>query len=504
MSLTYWHRLLIFIAIAVLLFGSQATIAESLLLDINQPVKMNQKSEVNNQVYWLDLAENAWLYFLPDAGVDSLTGLHNSELNHRGFTDWDLGVYIQAIVDAAKLGIIENETLWGFDYRIDKVLSFLENRPLSDNGTPYVWYSSVTGQNTTNEVQIAADAGNLFTALNEVKQYRPIFSSRIDNIVYNVTNYEKLRQAVGTLSRSVNIYDYYVSASFATFWPDQFIEETNTILSNITNSSTITYEGVELPKAKLMCEPLLLAIFNLGYNRDLMDLARTVYLAHEAYYNSTGNFVAFSEGNPRGVANCYIWEWVIIPSGETWVIQKDENTEIDTTPVVFLKAAVGLYGLFETQFTQNMVNDLIGDLSTNTGFLEGKSETGQVVSSLSDKTNSMIISTARYNIEKTYTTTIDTNQTTITTTAPSPSNPIITENTLKPNATIAQTPQPTTNEPTTTPSPTIPELTTTTITLLAIATTIGTIIGLKKNQRKTNKLKLMVGRAGLGPATFGS
>ena len=48
-----------------------------------------------------------------------------------GFTDWDLGVYIQAVIDAQKLGLIGNDGAWDFSARIDKVLTFLENRPLN-------------------------------------------------------------------------------------------------------------------------------------------------------------------------------------------------------------------------------------------------------------------------------------------------------------------------------------------------------------------------------------
>jgi hypothetical protein len=387
---------LLVIVIISLMFGFQLPAIENIILVTQDQLVQNQI--LDNRTYWMDLVNTAWQYYQPGAGVDSSTGLHHSEISYPGFTDWDLGVYVQAVVDAAKLGIIANETSWGFDYRIDKVLSFLEERSLASDGTPYTWYSSKTKANTDSTPQIAADAGNLLAALKNAEQYRPQFASRIDNIVNSKTNYENLKQAVERLSGSVNIYDYYVTTAFACFWPERFATQANTILSNIINSPTITYEGVTLPKAKLMCEPLLLAIFNLKPDLDLMDLMRTVYLAHEARYNTTGKYVAFTEGSPVGVASYYVWEWVVIPDGQTWVTQRDENTNTDMTPVVFLKAAVGLQVLFDTQFTQNMINDMIPALRTSNGFLEGKSETGQIVRTVTDKTNGMILSAALYAI----------------------------------------------------------------------------------------------------------
>ncbi len=423
------------------MFGFQLPAIENIILVTQYQLVQNQQA-LDSNTYWMDLANTAWQYYQPGAGVDSSTGLHHSEISYPGFTDWDLGVYVQAVVDAAKLGIITNETSWGFDYRIDKVLSFLEDRSLATDGTPYTWYSSRTKANTDKTPQIAADAGNLLAALKNVEQYRPQFASRIDNIVNSKTNYENLKQAVERLSGSVNIYDYYVTASFACFWPERFEPQANTILSNIINAPTVMYEGVTLPKAKLMCEPLLLAIFNLEPDPSLMDLMRTVYLAHEARHNITGKYVAFTEGNPTGVANYYVWEWVVIPDGQTWVTQRDENTNTDTTPVVFLKAAVGLQVLFNTQFTQNMINDMVPTLITSKGFLEGKSETGQIVTSVSDKTNGMILSAGLYAINNNVsspTLTPSTTSTPIIENTPQPTDTTNTNNPVEPTATSLPT-----------------------------------------------------------------
>ena len=72
------------------------------------------------------MAANAWKYFQPGVGVDSTTGLPYA--GPPILTDWDLGVYVQAVIDAQKLGLIATNGTWGFNARMDKVLTFLETR----------------------------------------------------------------------------------------------------------------------------------------------------------------------------------------------------------------------------------------------------------------------------------------------------------------------------------------------------------------------------------------
>ena len=136
-----------------------------------------------------------------------------------------------------------------------------------------------------------------------------------------------------------------------------------------------------------------------------------MYLAHEAYYKLNGKYVAFSEGSAFGFARLYIWEWVSLPDGRTWVITTDEVTEAPpgASPVVYLKAAISYDAIYHTEFTRKMTNTLLlysWDNYSNNGYFEGLrysqglfGESLQLVNIVSDKTNSMILSAARYAIE---------------------------------------------------------------------------------------------------------
>ena len=116
-------RLVVILLILMLLFG---------MTQVFIPVTEGQQASlVVDRSYWLRLANNAWKYFQPGVGVDSTTGLHSAGLGYPYFTDWDLGVYIQAIIDANQLGILSSSGIWGADSRISLIMNFLQTRQLS-------------------------------------------------------------------------------------------------------------------------------------------------------------------------------------------------------------------------------------------------------------------------------------------------------------------------------------------------------------------------------------
>jgi hypothetical protein len=375
------------------------------LFGVAQPfvplTKGQQTSLVVNQSFWLNLARNAWNYYQPGVGVNSTTGLHGGALGWPYFTDWDLGVYIQTIIDVTKLGILGSSGAWGSDARISKILTFLETRQLSPSGAPYVRYQSANGDPYETNAQDAADAGALLVALNNLKVFRPDLAGVIDSIVYNYTDYSPLEQAVNKLTGSTSLYDYYVASGFACFWPSTFSNLASSILNNIVSAPTLSTYGVTLPISDLTCEPLLLSVFNLAPNDELDSLANEVVLAQEARYTATGKFVAFSEGNTGLNGTSYVYEWIVNNDGSTWVII-DGNTgqAVGISPVIYFKAAVGLLALSKSSFTEGMVSYIESKLPTpSDGYSDGVDDTGRVDTTTISSTNGMIIAAALYAID---------------------------------------------------------------------------------------------------------
>ena len=268
------------------------------LIESGQPV---------NSAVWLGVAANAWAYFQPGVGVDANTGLpYAGGTYFKALTDWDLGVYIQAVIDAQEIGLISTNGTWGSYARLDKALTYLENRPLNDTTHyPFWFYDATTGKDyhslsdTATDTVDVVDTGRLFVALNNLKAYNPNWTQRIDNFVYNIygnrSDYAALVPSLEGEVGSNSIYGYYFDSGYASFWPQQLGNVPASIINNISKSPTMTtYGNVSLPKVPLACEPLLCSIFELNNtNSELMTFANQVYLAHEAYYNADWSIRSF-------------------------------------------------------------------------------------------------------------------------------------------------------------------------------------------------------------------
>ena len=362
-----------------------------------------------NSTTWMQVAANAWAYYTPSIGVDRNTGLpYAAGLSFQGFTDWDLGSYVQAVIDTQEMGLIDINGSWGSYARFDKVLTFLENRPLNAYGYPFQFYDATTGREyypDSTKIADIGDTGKLFVALNNLRSLNNAFAPRINSIVLNGrSNYTALVANI-TLNcvNSKDIYWYYVSSGFASFWPQQLGAVPSAILNNILNSQNITTYGVSLPNAIICNEPLLSSVFELNNNDSLglMGLVTQVYFACEAYYQSTGQFMAPSEGSN---GRQWLYEWVVAPNGEPWRITDVYGNYCENVrSIVYNKVAFSFLALFNTDYARKMVIWIEDALPHPiNGYYEGINEIGHYVSNLhlSNIANTLILEGARYALQK--------------------------------------------------------------------------------------------------------
>ena len=189
-------------------------------------------------------------------------------------------------------------------------------------------------------------------------------------------------------------------SGFASFFP-QLAALPNQILSNMVNDGNVTTpEGITLPKASISCEPLLCSVFELNNSPQFLALAKQVYLAHEARYNATGQYVAFSEGNTM---TGFVYEWVVSPNGDTWkIINNGETTYSTMTPIIFTKVSMSFLALYNTTFARNMAIYLEKSLPDSTsGYYAGAEYnvdpySANSVLSIDSNTNGMILGAAHY------------------------------------------------------------------------------------------------------------
>jgi Protein of unknown function (DUF3131) len=357
------------------------------------------KPVVGSRTYWKALAANAWEYFQPGKGVNTATGLHGAGLGYPYFTEWDLGTYIQAIIDARELGILQKDGQWGFDYRVGKILNFLETRQLTSDGLPYSWYDSTTGEPYGDAPTFSIDEGKLYMALYNLKLLCPDLAQDIDSVVKVRNNNTALLSDPKSWLTSTDFYCYYVASAFKAFKFEGWDVVPSSIINTIVSQPNVTAYGVELPSAHISVEPLLLTFFEVNpQDPKLTWLLSQVDLAQEARYNATGHYTAFSEGN-TGLDNpSYVYEFVVDSDGSTFKVAPA------TTPIAYFKVAVGFNAIFNTEYTTNMMESVEGKLESSNGFQDGVAEDGRVVGTIIDRTNGLIISAAKYAIENNFST----------------------------------------------------------------------------------------------------
>ena len=369
-----------------------------------------ESAETMNSTVWQAVAANAWRYFQPGIGVDPNTGLPRAGgTDCPNFTDWDLGVYIQAVIDAQKIGVVGIDGDWGSSARLETIVKFLETRELNNASYPFWFYQAGDGKSYKANSDLATspvdgvDSARLFVALNNLKAYNSSLASRINTVVTgpgNRSNYAVLVPSIKEDSfTSNNIYGYYITSGFASFWPNELSGAPIRILNNILSSGNVSTYGVWLPIAAILGDPLLCSVFELNNNSSqLMTITRQFYLAHEGYYNATGQYRAFSEG--ASLSDHWTYEWAVLPDNRTWVILDERNSDFNISPIIYTKISLGFLAIYNTTFAKDMAVYLERTLPNPTsGYSEGVDESGMQLQGIGLNTNGLILGAAKYAIQ---------------------------------------------------------------------------------------------------------
>jgi len=354
-------------------------------------------------------AEIAWRYYQPGVGVNPNTGLNYPTKNWHIITDWDLGTYIIALVDAEELGLIEKPGAWGLTERANMVLNFLETRPLASGGVPFLRYDSDSGQVYSDERDKPtnpSDAGRLLISLYLLKDSHPEFTDAVDAILKR-TNYEKIATDLNLWrSTTSGYYAFYSAQGFSLFGMDgEGVQYGLNAINVLSNSESVDLYGVTVPVGFVTSEPLLLLALELGLKDETKDHLTQIYAAQESRYEKTGKLTAWTEGaydNFELLGEWYLFQWLVFGSEEkVWLVTEGTN-KLEINPVVFTKAGFAFHALFDSEYTKILVGRL-GELDTQDGFIEGITEEGRELTGitkirpvLTDKTNGMILSAARY------------------------------------------------------------------------------------------------------------
>ena len=336
---------------------------------------------------WMHIASRAWSYFAPGVGVDETTGISRASNYWPRVTDWDVGNYIVALVDARELGLIGDSGPWGFRDRVDRILSFLEHRELAPGGVPYSWYESSTGRPWRNYRTNFWDSGMLLAALHYLELHSPEYAARVRGIVSRV-DYRSL-----SILHPSGPYGYLCSWGFKSFGIGGYNPEA-LLHDMIYGGGRPRVYGIEVPRG-LIGDPVALSVIVLGPTRDRIELMEIYTRSMEARYNETGLLSAWSEGNTGLEDPSYVYEYVF-SGGAAWVITAPGRGEVGSIPIEFVKMAAAMHAITPSWYTRLLLEELTSKTSSPHGFYEGVADDGRVADVLIDKTNAMIVASARY------------------------------------------------------------------------------------------------------------
>jgi hypothetical protein len=271
-------------------------------------------------------------------------------------------------------------------------LSFLEARPVSEDGLPYAQYESdnwgVPSEISGGTVH-PSDFGRLILALDDLRRLKPEFDARIDSILkrYNV---RKLSE--NTYFSGNGFYELYSAQGY---WAFGFQTPRLRALNELGRGEFIDIYGENVPKAWITSEPLILMMLEGRGNESYRAHADMVFKLQKERYERTGILTAFTEGAYLP-PYYYVYEWIVTGDGETWIVWSD-GKKVEGPEIVYTKAAYGFYALYnKDEYSRKLVEHTM-ELKREGGFLEGLSSDGStIINSATDKTNAIILEAAAY------------------------------------------------------------------------------------------------------------
>jgi len=368
------------------------------------------------------MAQVAWTYF--ESFHQDETGLVNAVGNYPSTTLWDTASYISALVSAYELCIINKQE---FDTRATSLLNTLRNLPLFRGEAPNKVYHTQTGQpvnyaNEEGEIGMSAlDIGRMLVWLRILKERHPHLANSVDNVPmrWNFCNlvsddgrmYGSFVQGDGE-TRYVQEgrlgYEEYAAKGFALWGFDVPRALSPEPLSYTTIYDVdVPYDGRDPRVFKnqnyVLTEGYILDGLEMGWDLPTdrtgdgltashgwrAEFANRIYLVQQRRYEQTGVITARSEhqvdGRPYFVydtifADGYAWN-TLDPTGE---YQPDRSA-------IAAKAAIGLWALWETDYTDLLFESVADLYDPERGFYEGLYENGNGFIPLQTANNNGII-----------------------------------------------------------------------------------------------------------------
>lgn len=362
-------------------------------------------------------ANTAWLYF--ENNYQENTGLVNSVDGYPSTTMWDTASYLMGLISAEKLNVITDDV---FTIRMEKVLHTLARLPLVNNRLPNKAYNTITlemvdyaNKPTPNGIGWSAiDIGRILVPLNILVWQYPQFNQHVNNVLnaWHVGDMIKEGYLYGSRpSASSNElelvqegrigYEEYAAKSMSLMGRDVF-----NAMKYIDYLEFKTISGVEVPTdlrdpAKyhahnyVVSESYILDSLEFGADSVSKIFAHRVYKAQEGRYNETGIVTAVSEDN-LDQAPYFVYN-TVFSDGKEWNAITDTGEDASEFKSLSTKAAFGWYALYQTDYTNLLIEEANSLYSEDKGWFSGRYElTGETNKAITANTNGIVLESLAY------------------------------------------------------------------------------------------------------------
>lgn len=374
----------------------------------------------------LRAARTAWRYF--ELFTQESTGLANSVGNYPSTTLWDTASYIAGAVAAYELCLIEKPE---FDRRLTQLLTTVKGLELFRKELPNKVYHTKTGAkvdytNKPGEIGFSAlDIGRFLIWMRIVKNRYPHLGNTVDSVLlkWNFSNViddegrlfgsyvdkdngETVYAQEGRLG-----YEEYAAKGFALWGFKPYLaHRAEPFLTASIYGVQVPYDGrdprVFHSQNYVVTESYLQDGLELGFDLPHDDtsaewvhsdgwraeFADRVYQVQENRWRRTGFMTARSEHNVKGPP--YFTYDTIFSDGYPWNTVTPRGDYVPDHAAVAAKAALGLWALWDTEYTDVLYEAIIELYDPETGMYEGLYERGQGRVEIFTANNNGIILTA--------------------------------------------------------------------------------------------------------------
>lgn len=355
----------------------------------------------------MKVAKTAWSYFVTN--YQPTTGLVNAVNKYPSTTMWDSGSYLAALTAARELGIIDKAE---FDRRFLQFMATINTLSLFQNQVPNKVYNTITGQkvnylNKPGEIGFSAiDIGRMLLWLKIIKERYPEHANSIDNVVLG-WDFTHVVDDCGTLhgayidgNKQTQYvqegrlgYEEYAAAGYQ-LWGFSTCKAARPepyALADIY-CVLVPYDSRD-PRLTsqhnyVVSESYVLHGLELGWDESsdredhpnnfshpwMKNFADRVYQAQENRYMITGIMTARSE-HQLDKAPYFVYD-TVYSDGFNWNTITDKGQYVPNVAAISLKAALGMWALWNSPYTDRLMDAIENASEQDKGFYEGLYENG--------------------------------------------------------------------------------------------------------------------------------